>query len=45
MGVVIGAYSSIFVATLLLVSWETGELGRALTRLNPFGGRRQAPAA
>ncbi|MCE2469060.1 MAG: protein translocase subunit SecF [Dehalococcoidia bacterium] len=44
-GVVIGAYSSIFVATLLLVSWETGELGRALTRLNPFGGRRQAPAA
>ena len=44
-GVVIGAYSSIFVATLLLVSWETGELGRAFARVNPFARRRQAPAA
>ncbi|MDE2765959.1 MAG: protein translocase subunit SecF [Chloroflexota bacterium] len=44
-GIVIGAYSSIFVATLLLVAWETGELGRAFARINPFGGRRQAPAA
>ena len=32
-GVVVGTYSSIFVASLMLVSWETGELGRALRRL------------
>ena len=32
-GVVVGTYSSIFVASLLLVAWETGELGRALRRL------------
>ena len=32
-GVIVGTYSSIFVAGLLLVSWETGELGRALRRL------------
>ena len=26
-GVVVGTYSSIFIASLLLVSWEEGELG------------------
>lgn len=32
-GVVIGTYSSIFVAGLLLVAWETGEIGRAVRHL------------
>ncbi len=32
-GVIVGTYSSIFVASLMLVAWETGELGRALRRL------------
>jgi preprotein translocase subunit SecF len=32
-GVIVGTYSSIFTATLLLVAWETGELGRLLRRL------------
>jgi preprotein translocase subunit SecF len=32
-GVGVGTYSSIFVASMMLVSWETGELGRALRRL------------
>jgi preprotein translocase subunit SecF len=39
-GVIVGTYSSIFVATLMLVAWEEGELGRGLRRINPFGGRR-----
>jgi preprotein translocase subunit SecF len=43
-GVVVGTYSSIFVATLMLVAWETGELGRGLSRMNPFGGRKSRTA-
>ncbi len=43
-GVIVGTYSSIFVATLMLVAWETGELGRVLGRMNPFGGRRRRTA-
>jgi len=39
-GVIVGTYSSIFVASLLLVAWETGEFGRALRRLPLVGGRR-----
>jgi preprotein translocase subunit SecF len=42
-GVTIGSYSSIFIAGFLLVSWESGELGRFLRRPLPFAGagRRQ----
>ena len=43
-GVIVGTYSSIFVATLMLVAWEEGELGRGLRRINPFGGRRPRSA-
>jgi len=32
-GIVVGTYSSIFVASMMLVSWETGEMGRFLRRL------------
>ena len=32
-GVIVGTYSSIFTATLLLVAWENGELGRLVRRL------------
>lgn len=32
-GVVIGTYSSIFVAGMLLVFWESGELGRGVRRI------------
>ena len=38
-GVVVGTYSSIFVATLMLVSWEEGEIGRGFRRILPFGRR------
>ena len=38
-GITSGTYSSIFFASMLLVSWQIGELRRW------FGGRRQAPAA
>lgn len=38
-GVIVGTYSSIFVATLMLVSWEEGELGRGLRRIVPFARR------
>jgi preprotein translocase subunit SecF len=40
-GITSGTYSSIFVASMLLVSWHVGELGR----LWPFGRRRMQPAA
>jgi preprotein translocase subunit SecF len=32
-GVIVGTYSSIFTASLLLIAWETGELGRLVRRL------------
>jgi preprotein translocase subunit SecF len=34
-GVVVGTYSSIAIATALLIEWEKGALGRILGRLNP----------
>jgi preprotein translocase subunit SecF len=39
-GITTGTYSSIFVASMLLVSWHIGELGR----LWPFRGRSLRPA-
>jgi preprotein translocase subunit SecF len=39
-GVISGTYSSIFVASQILVSWEEGDLGRILGRFFP----RLAPA-
>ncbi|MGI8424824.1 MAG: protein translocase subunit SecF [Chloroflexota bacterium] len=42
-GIVSGTYSSIFNASCLLVTWETGELGRLFGRL--AGRRRVEPAA
>jgi preprotein translocase subunit SecF len=39
-GITTGTYSSIFVASMLLVSWHVGELGR----LWPFGRERLQPA-
>ena len=44
-GVALGSYSSIFIAGFLLVSWETGELGRFLRRLTFAGTRRRQPSA
>jgi preprotein translocase subunit SecF len=40
-GITTGTYSSIFVASMLLVSWHVGEL----RRLWPFGPRHMQPAA
>lgn len=40
-GITAGTYSSIFVASMLLVSWHLGEL----RRFWPFGGRRQVASA
>jgi len=34
-GVIVGTYSSIAIATALLIEWEKGSLGRILGRLNP----------
>jgi len=34
-GVIIGTYSSIAIASTLLIEWEKGSLGRILERLNP----------
>ncbi len=44
-GVVVGTYSSIFIASLMLVSWENGELGRWLRRVMPFIGSRERATA
>ena len=40
-GVVVGTYSSIFIATLMLVAWENGEIGRAFARIPLIGRRRR----
>ncbi len=40
-GAVVGTYSSIFVASLLLVAWETGEIGRFFRFLHLAPARRQ----
>jgi preprotein translocase subunit SecF len=42
-GFVSGTYSSIFVASQLLVSWDEGDVPRLLRRV--FGRRQEAPAA
>ncbi len=43
LGVVAGTYSSIFIATQLLVSWEDGDFERLFRRIIP-GRARQVPA-
>jgi len=35
LGVIVGTYSSIFIASQLLVAWENGELGRLFRRILP----------
>jgi preprotein translocase subunit SecF len=40
-GVVVGTYSSIFIATLTLVIWETGELRNALSFIPIIGPKRK----
>jgi preprotein translocase subunit SecF len=39
-GVIVGTYSSIFIATLTLVAWENGEIGAAFSRIPLIGRRR-----
>jgi len=36
LGIAAGTYSSIFIASQILVSWENGDFGRALRRLMPW---------
>ena len=43
-GITIGAYSSIFIAGILLAAWEQGEVGRFVRRLVPVGGVRRRSA-
>jgi len=43
-GVIAGTYSSIFVASQILVSWEEGDLPHFWRRLFPGRGREEAPA-
>ena len=38
-GVVVGTYSSIGIASQLVVSWEAGDFGRIFRRVVPFGAR------
>ena len=38
-GVVAGTYSSIGIASQLVVAWETGDFGRLFRRISPFGAR------
>ena len=40
-GIGVGAYSSIFIAGILLSAWEHGEVGRFVRRLVPIGGSRR----
>ena len=39
-GVVVGTYSSIFIATLTLVAWENGEIGNAFASIPIIGRKR-----
>ncbi len=39
-GVVVGTYSSIFIASLILVAWDQGEIGGLFRRIPLIGGRR-----
>ena len=41
-GLMSGTYSSIAIASQVLVSWESGELGRTIRRLSPFPARSRA---
>lgn len=43
LGVIIGTYSSIFNASQILVSWDTGEIQRLFHRITSFG-RKPSPA-
>ena len=43
LGIVAGTYSSIFIASQILVSWEYGDFGRILRRLTPWR-RAEKPA-
>ncbi len=43
-GVIVGTYSSIFIASLTLVSWEQGEIGGAFRRIPLLGRLRRARA-
>jgi len=36
LGIVAGTYSSIFIASQILVAWEDGDFGRLLRRLMPW---------
>ncbi len=38
-GVVVGTYSSIGIASQLVVAWEAGDFGRIFRRVSPFGAR------
>ncbi len=41
-GVIVGTYSSIFIASLILVSWEQGEMGAMFRRIPLLGRRARA---
>jgi preprotein translocase subunit SecF len=41
-GVIVGTYSSIFIATLMLVVWENGELRNVASRIPIIGPKRTA---
>ena len=43
-GVIVGTYSSICIASLILVSWENGEIGGFFSRIPLVGRRRRAAA-
>ena len=43
-GVIVGTYSSIFIASLILVAWEQGEIGGFFSRIPLLGRRRRQPA-
>ncbi len=44
LGIVAGTYSSIFIASQILVSWENGDFGRLLRRVMPWRGEAEEPA-
>ena len=41
-GLISGTYSSIAIASQVLVSWEAGEIGRTMRRFSPFPARSRA---
>jgi preprotein translocase subunit SecF len=44
LGIIAGTYSSIFIASQILVAWEDGDFARLLRRITPWGGRGEEPA-